>query len=97
MSYRVSDLTLSFVILCGLFLYIVYILRGSILLQMLVCVSDSVVVWVGTLSCGLVNCSFKGHSVLFSKPWVWPSNSFGIQMFKSYLSWFLQAFFLFFL
>ena len=33
--------------------------------------------------------------MLLSKPWVWPS-SFGIQMFKSYLSWFIQVFFLFF-
>lgn len=31
-----------------IFLYIVYILRGSILFQMLFYVSDSVVDWVGT-------------------------------------------------
>ena len=30
--------------------------------------------------------------MLSSKPWVWSFNSFGIQMFKSYLSWFIQGF-----
>lgn len=34
--------------------------------------------------------------MLSSKPWVWSFNSFGIQMFKSYLSWFIQGFSLLF-
>lgn len=52
------------------------------------------------LSCGLVDFIYivffkRSFSVLSPKPLVWPSDCFGIHMFKRYLSWFIQVFFLF--
>lgn len=58
----------------------------------MLCFPDSIVEWVKLIELwfgGLYVVFSRSFSVLCSKPWVWPSDSFGTHMFKSYLSWFI--------